>query len=104
MNRYAALAPLPERVNRLAELAVNMWWSFHPDARNVFRRLDYSLWRQTAHNPVQMLWRVPRKGIEAAAADPSFMDLYTRALAQLDAARTLGTAGGQLAFLTCRTN
>ncbi len=87
MNRYAALAPLPDPVNRLAELAVDLWWSFHPDARNVFRRLDYSLWRQTAHNPVQMLWRVPREKIEAAAADSAFMDLYRRALAQLDAAR-----------------
>ena len=33
MNRYAALTPLPERVSRLAELAVDLWWSCHPDAR-----------------------------------------------------------------------
>ena len=26
------------------------------EARAVFRRLDYALWRATAHNPVRMLW------------------------------------------------
>jgi glucan phosphorylase len=59
MNRYAALTPLPDRLNRLNELATDLWWSWHRDARMVFRRLDYALWRSTAHNPVRMLWAVP---------------------------------------------
>ena len=46
---------LPERITRLDELAVDLWWSWHPEAREVFRRLDYTLWRATAHNPVRML-------------------------------------------------
>jgi len=87
MNRYASLPPLPDRLKRLDELAVDLWWSYHADARNVFRRLDYGLWRQTAHNPVQMLWTVPRAKIEAAAADPLFVALYERAIARLDDAR-----------------
>jgi hypothetical protein len=70
VDRYASLTPLPERVSRLAELATDLWWSWRPEARGVFRRLDYSLWRATAHNPVRMLWLIPRDKIEAAAADP----------------------------------
>jgi len=46
---------LPERISRLNELAYDLWWSWTTDARNVFRRLDYPLWRLTAHNPVKML-------------------------------------------------
>jgi starch phosphorylase len=88
MNRYAGLPPLPERINRLAELAVDLWWSWHPDAREVFRHLDYTLWRATAHNPVRMLWVVPRSKIESAAADPTFLRLYDAAMAGLDAARS----------------
>ena len=39
----------------------------------VFRRLDYTLWRATAHNPVRMLWLIPRGQLDAAAADPEFL-------------------------------
>jgi len=87
VDRYASLTPLPERVSRLAELATDLWWSWRPEARGVFRRLDYSLWRATAHNPVRMLWLIPRDKIEAAAADPTFLQLYDAAIAALDAAR-----------------
>ncbi len=67
MDRYAALPPLPQRINRLDQLAVDLWWSWNADGRSVFRRLDYNLWRETAHNPVRMLWLVSRDKLEAAS-------------------------------------
>jgi starch phosphorylase len=87
MSRYTDLSPFPERINRLDELAVDLWWSWQPDARTVFRRLDYTLWRATAHNPVRMLWAIPRQKLEAAAQDAEFLRRYDRAIAGLDAAR-----------------
>lgn len=87
MNRYSTLPPLPDRIRRLEELAVDLWWSWHPEAREVFRRLDYDAWRQTAHNPVRMLWVIPRERVAAAATHPDFLVLYDRAIAALDEAR-----------------
>jgi len=87
MDRYSGLPPLPERLSRLGELAVDLWWSWHRDARLVFRRLDYTLWRATAHNPVRMLGMILRARLDAAAADPDFLRLYDQAIAGLDAAR-----------------
>jgi starch phosphorylase len=87
MNRYAGLPPLPERINRLDQLAVDLWWSWNPEGRDLFRRLDYTLWRQTAHNPVRMLWTLSRQKLEAAATDPKFLADYDLALASLEAAR-----------------
>jgi glycogen phosphorylase len=87
MTRYSTLPPLPERLARLEELAIDLWWSWHPEARILFRRLDYALWRATAHNPVRMLWMVPRARLDAAAADPAFLALYDLAIAALDDAR-----------------
>ena len=87
MSRYSTLSPLPERINRLDELAVDLWWSWQTDARAVFRRLDYTLWRATAHNPVRMMWVVPRQKLESAAQDPEFLRRYDRAIVALDAAR-----------------
>ncbi len=45
----------PNACTRLPELATDLWWTWNPQAREVFRKLDYPLWRQTAHNPVLML-------------------------------------------------
>ena len=75
---------MPERIGRLEDLATDLWWSWHQDARALFRRLDYPLWRSTAHNPVRMLWAIPRETIEAAATDPEFLILYDRAIAAFD--------------------
>jgi starch phosphorylase len=88
MNRYSGLPPLPDRISRLYELAIDLWWSWNSEGRRVFRSLDYALWRATAHNPVRMLWIVPRTIVEHAAMDPGFLADYDRAIAALDGART----------------
>ncbi len=88
MTTPAERPALPDRLSRLEELANDLWWSWHLDARNVFRTLDYNVWRQTAHNPVRMLYKVSPDTLRAAAADPAFLALYDRALAALDDART----------------
>ncbi|HEY7790391.1 MAG TPA: alpha-glucan family phosphorylase [Vicinamibacterales bacterium] len=86
-KRYAELPPLPDRIDRLEELAVDLWWVWHPRAREVFRWLDYPLWRRTEHNPVRMLRVLPRRRLDVASRDPQFLALYDEALASLDAAR-----------------
>ena len=56
-------------------------------ARDVFRRLDYPLWRLTAHNPVRMLKLVAPETLARAAANPEWLQTYDRAIARLDTAR-----------------
>ena len=87
MNRYTDLPSFPERIARLEDLAVDLWWSWHAEPREVFRRLDYGLWRSTAHNPVRMLRLIPRQRLEQVASDAAFLELYDRAVAALDDAR-----------------
>jgi starch phosphorylase len=88
MTRYTGLPPLPERLSRLDELAVDLWWTWQPDARAIFRQLDYTLWRATAHNPVRMLWQISREKLARAAQDAEFVRRYDRAIAALEAARS----------------
>ncbi len=88
MERYPGLPPLPERIRRLEELACDLWWSWHYRARDVFRRLDYPLWRETAHNPVRMLRQVNRDRLQSAAENRSFLALYDSVVHDLDLART----------------
>lgn len=88
MERYVPLPPLPERISRLNDLACDLWWSWNAGAREVFRDLDFPLWRYTSHNPVVLLHLVEPDRLEAAAADAGFLRLYDRAIAELDAARS----------------
>jgi glycogen phosphorylase len=87
VNRYTSLPPLPDRIGRLGDLAFDLWWSWNLAAREVFRQLDYTIWRATAHNPVRMLRVTPRETLEAAAGDPAFLRRYDEAIAALDGAR-----------------
>jgi starch phosphorylase len=79
---------IPERLNRLPELATDLWWTWNPHAREAFRKLDYALWRQTAHNPVLMLKNVSQEMLNAAAAEDRYLSVYDMAVDMLDAART----------------
>ena len=76
---------LPERISRLDELANNLWWSWHEEARKLFRALDYPLWRISVHNPVKQLREVSQDTLEAAANDPAFLALYDSAMSTFDA-------------------
>ena len=81
------LSAIPERLNRLPELATDLWWTWNTPAREVFRRLDYPLWRQTAHNPVLMLRLVSPEMVALASKDERFLGVYDAAVDALDAAR-----------------
>ena len=75
---------LPARIGRLNELANNLWWSWHPQARDLFRALDYPLWRISGHNPVKQLRDINPEKLRAAASDPLFLTLYDSVMSAFD--------------------
>ncbi len=80
-----ALDPkLPQRIARLNELAKNLWWSWHPEARNLFRNLDYPRWKQSYHNPVKQLRMIDPVKLRDAAKDPGFLELYDSVIKAFD--------------------
>ncbi len=81
---------IPERISRLNELANNLWWSWHPEARDLFRTLDYPLWRASGHNPVKQLREISPDKLQAVANDPSFLTLYDSVMSAFDAAMSDG--------------
>jgi starch phosphorylase len=88
-ERFSTASPLPPRLHRLHELALDLWWSWDDRARFVFRQLDYSLWRATAHNPCRCCSGFLPSGSDDAAADPNFLKAYDEAIFGLDQARTV---------------
>jgi len=72
---------LPQRLSGLAELAENLWWSWHPAARMLFKMLDRQAWKETGHNPDKMLKQLPGEVLESAASDPEYLRQYDAVLA-----------------------
>ena len=75
---------VPKRIGRLAELANNLWWSWDEEGRQVFRSLDYELWRASGHNPVKQLRDISPDKLAAAARDPAFLELYDSIILKFD--------------------
>jgi len=73
---------LPQRLSGLAELAENLWWSWHPAARMLFKMLDRQAWKETGHNPDKMLKELPGEVLESAARDPEYLRQYESVLRQ----------------------
>jgi starch phosphorylase len=78
------LPRIPQRIGRLYELANNLWWSWHEEGRQVFRSLDYALWRTSGHNPVKQLRSIRSERLETAARDPAFLELYDAVMQKFD--------------------
>ncbi len=76
---------LPRRIDRLGELAYNLWWTWNPDAQRLFYRIDYDLWESLNHNPLRLLRSVGRTEINAAAQNPAFLERYDQVFARFDA-------------------
>ncbi len=76
---------IPERIGRLEELAHNLWWSWQPEARELFRNVNYVLWRIGGHNPVKQLRQTSPERLQQIAADPHFLALYDGVMARFDA-------------------
>ncbi len=79
LREFLVRPALPPSLNRLSELAYNLLWSWDHTIRSLFRRLDPVLWKDSNHNPIQLLGRVSQEKLDRAAADPRFVSLYRRA-------------------------
>ncbi len=74
---------VPERLSRLKDLSYNLWWSWHPDARALFKEIDRALWVGLNYNPVHLLQQ-SQKRLEVLAQDPKFLARYDAVVRQFD--------------------
>lgn len=67
---------LPKKIDRLGDLAYNLWWTWNPDAARLFSLIDETLWNETRHNPVDFLHKVERPLLTAVTDDDAYMANY----------------------------
>jgi len=73
LHRFTVVPSLPEELSGLTAIAYNLWWTWEPEAIELFRRIDRELWSETRHNPVKMLGVLQQKRLEELLGDDGFM-------------------------------
>jgi glycogen phosphorylase/synthase len=64
----------PSTFRRLQRLSRNLWWTWNPEAGELFNMIDPLLWEETHHNPIAMLESLTSSEIGKLAESKHFMD------------------------------
>jgi len=75
---------IPERLERLEELANNLWYSWDRPTQGLFASLSHPLWSATNHNPKAFLKRADQKRLESTAENPVFLGALNRVVSAYD--------------------
>lgn len=75
---------IPERLERLEELANNLWYSWDRPTQGLFVSLSHPLWAATNHNPKAFLKRADQRRLEATAENPVFLGALNRVVSAYD--------------------
>ncbi len=67
---------MPQRISGLIDLAYNLWWSWNPAVKLVFKQLNHQAWIDSIHNPVRMLSELPEETLVAASKNPQYLRHY----------------------------
>ena len=73
---------IPAELEKLSEIARNIWWAWNFEATELFRDLDPELWKEVWTEPVLLLERMSYAKLEALAKDKVILkrmnDVYTK--------------------------
>ena len=64
---------IPAELACLSEMARNIWWSWTPEARELFKSLNPTLWKECGLNPVLLLERLSYETLEEMAKDEAVL-------------------------------
>jgi len=75
---------LPESISKLKDLAYNLWFSWNPDVRDLYREIDDDIWDSCGRNPVKFLESVKVAKVQAKSKDPDFIEKVNTAWKRLE--------------------
>ena len=83
-NRITVNPQLPKRINRLSEIANNLWWSWNTDFLKIFKEIDIDLWERVDKNPVKFLKLVSQEKLEQASINQQVLKQYDKIVNDFD--------------------
>ena len=77
-NKIMVNPQLPKRIEKLSEIANNLWWSWNTEFLRLFKDIDIDLWEKVDKNPVKFLKLVSQEKLEMVAENFAFLWNYDR--------------------------
>ena len=79
--REKFLVNIPEKLSGLVDIAYNLWWSWHPEARMLFKTINRVVWKESGHNPIRMLGDLPKDTLRVMQENEDYLRMYDDVLA-----------------------
>lgn len=73
LQTFQVFPNIPKPLSFLETLSRNIWWSWHFDAVELFRRVDPRLWDKAGRNPLIFSTYISQERLAELAADESFL-------------------------------
>jgi starch phosphorylase len=84
IRRFSVRTVLPEPIAALGDLASNLRWSWHPQTRDLFQKIDPDRWEKVRKDPVRLLSALSPAELADLAANAEFVAAVGEAKADLD--------------------
>ncbi|MBC8481328.1 MAG: alpha-glucan family phosphorylase, partial [Planctomycetes bacterium] len=80
VRSFMVLPKLPQELKDLEFLANNMYWSWNPEVKEIFKHVDSSAWEKCGHNPIKLLGSVSQHTLDKLSRNQSFIRELGRAV------------------------
>ncbi|MPZ87959.1 MAG: alpha-glucan family phosphorylase, partial [Nitriliruptorales bacterium] len=84
LRTFRVRPTLPAELEPLSELAMNLRWSWHTPAQELFRWADAACWEEVGGNPVLMLSRLSPARVDVLTRDATFLSQLRQVHAELE--------------------
>ena len=84
-NKITVNPQLPKSIERLSEIAENLWWSWNTEFLRIFKMIDIDLWERCGKNPIKFLKLVEQEKLERAANNAEIIKAYKENVDNFDA-------------------
>jgi starch phosphorylase len=84
LRRFTVRAHLPERLEALEQLSINLRWSWDKPTQDLFASIEPTLWDQCGQDPVALLGAVSPGRLDELAQDGGFLDRLDELAADLN--------------------
>jgi starch phosphorylase len=84
LRRFTVRAHLPQRLQALEQLSINLRWSWDRPTQDLFEAIDPGLWTQCGQDPVALLGAVSSARLDELALDDGFVQRLDQLAADLN--------------------
>lgn len=67
---------ISDKKETLYKIANNLFWSWDPETRSLFEKIDLNTWDKVGHNPIKLLEEINDERFKSLFEDEEFIDIF----------------------------